>query len=89
LPIEPLMSLLQKIGEIAMPLVQKIMRTSQPELVEPQQWIDSDGFTHITPIASAQQPLAEPERWIAEIGRFLDGFRLAAQRDLLQNSNAA
>jgi uncharacterized protein (DUF362 family) len=89
LPIEQLMPLLQKIGEIAMPLVQKIMQTSQPAVTGPQHRVDSDGFTHITPVAPAQQTLAEPDRWLAEIGRFLEGFRLAAQRDLLQSSNAA
>jgi uncharacterized protein (DUF362 family) len=88
LPIEQVMPLLQRIGEIAMPLAQKFMGTSQSVAVEPNQWIDDDGFTHITPTASAHEPLAQAESWITEVGRFLDGYRLAAQRDLIDTSSA-
>jgi hypothetical protein len=93
LPLEQLMPLLEKIGEVAMPLVQKIMQTPNRAPTDPRRWIDTDGFTHIVPTASAQPNSTEPanatDRWIAEIARFVEGFRHAAQRDLLHASDIA
>ncbi len=89
LPVEQLMPLLQKIGEMAMPLVQNLVRTAQLSPAEPRRSIDADGFTHITPMVPEQQQATEPDYWIAEIGRFLDGFGLAAQRDLTYTNDAA
>ncbi len=84
LPLEELMPLLQKLGEIAMPLVQKIMQRSRGESAEPKQWVDTDGFTHVLPATS--EPSEEPDRWLSEISRFFEGFRQAARRDLIQSS---
>ena len=89
LPVEQLMPLLQKIGEMAMPLVQNLVRTAQLSPAEPRRSIDADGFTHITPMVPEQQQATEPDYWITEIGRFLDGFGLAAQRDLTYTNDAA
>lgn len=82
LPFEQLMPLLQKLGEAAMPLVQKIMQRARPDTSEPQQWVDADGFTHVSPTTSEQA--SDPERWLSELTRFFDGFRQAAKRDLIQ-----
>ena len=93
LPLEQLMPLIEKIGEVAMPLVQKIIQTPSAAPIDPSRWIDADGFTHIEPTAAAQPNSAEPttgtDHWIAEIARFIEGFRHAAQRDLLHASDLA
>lgn len=84
LPLEQLMPLLQKLGEAAMPLLQKIMQRDPPETTEPEQWVDADGFTHVLP-ATAEAATGS-DRWLGEISRFFEGFRQAAQRDLVQTS---
>ena len=84
LPLEELMPLLQKLGEVAMPLVQKVMQGSRAETAEPQHWVDTEGFTHVLP--AAPEPSAEPDRLLSEISRFFEGFREAARRDLIQAS---
>lgn len=93
LPLEQLMPLLEKFGEVAMPLVQRIMQRSNAATIDPHRWIDADGFTHILPTAATQPSSAEPttatDRWIAEIARFVEGFGRAAQRDLLVASDTA
>ena len=83
-PLEQLMPLLQKLGEAAMPLLQKIMQRDPPETTEPEQWVDADGFTHALP-ATAEAATGS-DRWLGEISRFFEGFRQAAQRDLVQTS---
>jgi hypothetical protein len=82
LPLEQLMPLLQKLGEAAMPLIQKIVQRAPQDATEPQQWVDADGFTHVLPTTS--EPAADPERWLTELSRFFAGFQQAAQRDLIQ-----
>jgi hypothetical protein len=93
LPLEQLMPLLEKIGEVAMPLVQKIMQTPGGAPNDPRRWIDVDGFTHNEPMAATQPSMAEPstatDLWVAEIARFVEGFRNAAERDLLHASDPA
>ena len=84
LPLEQLVPLLQKLGEAAMPLLQRIMQRSPPETTEPEQWVDADGFTHVLP-ATAEAAIGS-DRWLSEISRFFEGFRQAAQRDLIQQS---
>ncbi|HLJ06525.1 MAG TPA: hypothetical protein VKT26_09650, partial [Acetobacteraceae bacterium] len=84
LPLEQLVPLLQKLGEAAMPLLHRIMQRSPPETTEPEQWVDADGFTHVLP-ATAEAATGS-DRWLREISRFFEGFRQAAQRDLIQQS---
>ena len=79
LPAEQLMPLLQKIGEAAMPLLQRTLRGEGAQ-GKTNQWTDADGFTHGTP--ATERSAAEPDRWMAEVSRFIEGLRLAAQRDL-------
>ena len=84
LPLEQLMPLLRKLGEIAMPLVQKIMQRAPRDTTEPRHWVDADGFTHVLP--ATLEPATDTDRWLSEISRFFEGFRQAAQRDLIQTS---
>jgi hypothetical protein len=74
-------------------LVQKIMQTPGGAPNDPRRWIDVDGFTHIEPTAATQPSMAEAstatELWVAEIARFVEGFRHAAERDLLHASDTA
>jgi hypothetical protein len=57
------------------------MQPPSSATADANQWVDADGFTHIAPAANA--PEREPERWVGEIARFLDGLRQAAQRDVI------
>ncbi len=79
------MPLLQRVGEIALPLLQRLAGTrDQPGASEAYR-TDTDGFVHITPTQSiAWGTASDPEQWIAEISRFIDGFSQAVQRDLTQ-----
>jgi uncharacterized protein (DUF362 family) len=85
---EQLMPLLQRIGEIVMPLVQRMTERSGSATTDGRRRIDADGFVHITPASSSpltmETPALELDRWIAEIARFITGFRDAAQHDLTQ-----
>ncbi len=82
LPMEQLMPLLQRIGEIAMPLLQRLAgQAGQPP--SDNRLVDADGFVHITPgIANADESADVLDRWVAEITLFLKGLSQAAQRDL-------
>jgi uncharacterized protein (DUF362 family) len=87
--VEQLMPFLEQIGEILMPIMQRITGIARPIVAEGIQRADADGFVHITPASIAQSytdenPL-EIDRWAQEIGRFVDGLRIAAQRDLMQS----
>jgi hypothetical protein len=83
-PIEQIMPLLQRIGEIALPLLQRVAQPAAEALHD----TDADGFVHITPLA-ASTPAAGLDGWAEEIGKFIDGLRLAAQRDVTEPSQVA
>ena len=76
---EQLMPLLQKLGETAMPLLQRTLRGDTAQ-ADASQWTDADGFTHGTSVTETSA--TEPDRWMAELSRFVEGLRRAAQRDL-------
>ena len=72
LPLEQLMPLLQKLGEIAMPLVQKIMQRAPQDTAESHQWVDADGFTHLLP--ATLEPATNSDRWLSEISHSSKAF---------------
>ncbi len=78
-PVEQFMALLQQIGEVAMPLLRQLTGKHDGTMADADHRIDSDGFVHITP---AQPASPDPEQWIAEITRFIDGLGQAVRRDL-------
>jgi uncharacterized protein (DUF362 family) len=82
LPVEQLMPVLQKIGEIALPLLEQIVKPASPDAVGADGWVDGDGFTHVSPVAGAN--VDATKQWGAEVARFFEGFRRAAGRDLLR-----
>ena len=53
LPVEQLMPVLQKIGEIALPLLERIVRPASPDAVGADGWVDGDGFTHVSPVSGS------------------------------------
>lgn len=81
-PTEQLMPLLQRVGEVALPLMQRVLRMQAPGRDGANHWTDADGFTHIMP--TKDMPSAEMDHWMEEIGQFLKGFREAAVRDLVR-----
>jgi uncharacterized protein (DUF362 family) len=87
--VEQLMPLLQGIGDLVTPLVQRMTQAPEPNVIGGSGQVDADGFTHVVPAASPQpntgMTVPEPDRWIAEIARFIDGFRRAVQRDLTRS----
>ena len=78
-PVEQLMPLLQQIGEVAMPFLRQLTGKHGGTMSGADHRIDSDGFVHVTPAQSASP---DPEQWLAEITRFIDGLGQAVQRDL-------
>ena len=78
-PAEQLMPLLHRIGEIAVPLLQQLSGKHDPAAAGASHRIDADGFVHITPIPSVA---SDPQRWAAELARFIDGLGQAIRRDL-------
>jgi len=85
---ERLMPMLQRIGEIAMPLLQQLSGRHDQTVADHR--IDADGFIHITPAQSdASATAADPEQWAAEITRFIDGLGRAVRRDLIPASQVA
>jgi hypothetical protein len=76
---EQLMPLLQKLGEAAMPLLQRTLRGDTAQ-ADASQWTDADGFTHGTSVTETSA--TEPDRWMTELSRFVEGLQRAAQRDL-------
>jgi hypothetical protein len=82
LPVEQLMPVLQKIGEIALPLLERIVKPASPDAIGADGWVDGDGFTHVSPVS--EQSADATKQWGAEIARFIEGFRRAAGRDLLR-----
>jgi uncharacterized protein (DUF362 family) len=84
-PMEQIMPLLQRIGEIAIPLLQQLAGKRDPTGTSEARRTDTDGFVHITPPQSiALGTASNPEQWIAEFSSFIDGLSQAVQRDLTQ-----
>jgi hypothetical protein len=85
-PMEQLMPFLQKIGEIGMPMLQRLTRAAETIAAVDQQHMDEDGFVHVTPATPGDSTAPGSDRLIAEISQFIDGLRLALQRDLTERS---
>jgi hypothetical protein len=84
-PAEQLMPLLQRIAEMAMPLLQQAAGMSDVAVPGEDHRIDADGFVHIAPEQSAvSETPSDPEWWVSEIARFMDGLGVALRRDLMQ-----
>jgi hypothetical protein len=68
-PMEQLMPLVYRIGEIAMPLLQRLTKAAEPNMAGEERRTDADGFVHITPASAAERGAAtaipEPDRLIA------------------------
>ena len=88
---EQLMQLAGTIGEAVMPLLRRA--TQQPRAVgDAAREVDSDGFVHVRPGTPAEPATEESpglDRWIAELGRFIEGLQQAARRDLAQGNQVA
>jgi uncharacterized protein (DUF362 family) len=88
--VEQLMPLLHRIGEIITPLLQGMTQLPKPAVTEESRRVDADGFVHVAPVESAQSDVeattSELTHLVAEIARFVDDLRIAAQRDLTQRS---
>jgi uncharacterized protein (DUF362 family) len=84
-PMEQIMPLLQRIGEIAIPVLQQLAGKRDQAGASEAKRIDTDGFVHITPAQSiVSGTVSDPEQWIAEISRCIDGLSQAVQRELTQ-----
>jgi hypothetical protein len=82
---EQIMPLLQRIGEIAIPVLQQLAGKRDQAGASEAKRIDTDGFVHITPAQSiVSGTVSDPEQWIAEISHFIDGLSQAVQRELTQ-----
>jgi hypothetical protein len=79
---EQLMPLLQRISEVAMPLLRQLAGKHDQTVAGAGQ-TDADGFVHVTPaLSAAHETAADPARWVAEMTRFIDGLGEAVRRDL-------
>ena len=76
--VEQLMPLLQRIGEGAMPLLERLTGRHD-DMPGAGHHTDADGFVHVTPSESAATK--DAERWAAEMARFIDGLGHAMRRD--------
>ncbi len=89
---EHLMPLLQRIGELVIPLLPDMSARQELAETNDDRKFDADGFVHITPASSSPSIAATNvpgvERWVAEIARFIDGLRGAAQQDATQFGQA-
>jgi uncharacterized protein (DUF362 family) len=87
-PVEQLMPLLRRLGEIMQPMLHHMAQRSDPTVTKDNVQVDADGFVHVVPASSSSSTMTanipELDQWIAEIARFLAGFQNAAQRDLAQ-----
>jgi uncharacterized protein (DUF362 family) len=89
-PAEQLMPLLQRISEAAMPLLRQLAGRHDQAVADAGRKTDADGFVHVTPaLSDAHETAADPERWFAEITRFIDGLGQAVRRDLTLNRRVA
>jgi uncharacterized protein (DUF362 family) len=87
---ERLMPMLQRIGEIAMPLLQQLSGKHDQTVAGAEHRTDAEGFVHITPAdPDACRTAADPDRWAAEITRFIADLGQAVRRDLIPTSRAA
>jgi len=90
-PAEQLMQLLGRISEVVMPLLRRAIE--KPHAVrDAKHEIDSDGFVHIrpgTPAEPATEELPGIDRWMTELGRFVERLQQAAWRDLAQGNQGA
>ena len=70
---------------VKMPLLQRAAGMSDVAVAGEDHRIDADGFVHIAPEQSAvSETPSDPERWVSEIARFMDGLGVALRRDLMQ-----
>jgi uncharacterized protein (DUF362 family) len=84
-PAERLVPLLQRLGEVAMPLLQRVAGRPDRTGAGEDHRIDADGFVHIVPERYAtSEARSDPEQWVGEITRFMDGLGAAVRRDLMQ-----
>ena len=58
------------------------MTAGGPDAAGADGWVDDDGFTHVSPVSGPN--VDATKQWGAEIARFFEGFRRAAERDLLR-----
>ena len=84
--VEHLMPVIERIGDIVTPLFQRLMRSDDAVVTDELPQVDADGFVHVSPNPAkrAADTTMPADRWIDEIARFIEGFRMAAQRDLAQ-----
>lgn len=81
-PLEQLMPLLERIGEIAMPMLQRLTGKASQAASDNRQ-LDADGFVHVSPAQSANNQSPDNlDAWVAVITRFLEGFVRAVWRDI-------
>jgi hypothetical protein len=84
--VEQLMPVIERIGDIVTPLLQRLTRSNDALAADEPPQVDADGFVHVRP--DPAMPAADTtnptDRWIDEIARFIEGFRMAAQRDMAQ-----
>ncbi len=89
-PIEQIMPLVQRAGEIALPLLHQLAGKRDPAASAATHRIDADGFAHITPAESmASEMTSDAGQWLAELVRFISGFSDAVRRDLTQAATIA
>jgi uncharacterized protein (DUF362 family) len=81
---EQLMPWLQRLTEIAAPMLARLSQGQQ--LREPPNTTDPDGFVHVIPTAKGQ---GEPDPWSAELSQFIESLCRAFARDLTQPARAA
>jgi len=75
-PAEQLMPLLQRIGEAALPLLQRLQQRTTDS---PEHLADADGFVHVAP---EEIPTSDVDRWSAELTVFIAELGRAIARDL-------
>jgi len=89
-PMELLGPLLQKVGELAMPLLQQLMRKREPAMPYGQRQTDEDGFVHVVPAtADAAGDTGDRAMWLNEFDAFLRTLGDALKRDLACQSRVA
>jgi uncharacterized protein (DUF362 family) len=87
---ERLMPMLQRLGELAIPLLRRLPDRQDQTVTGADRRIDPDGFIHITPAQpDGFRTAAGPDQWAAEIIRFIDGLGQAVRRDLMPTSQTA
>ncbi|HET7879284.1 MAG TPA: hypothetical protein VFL55_00250, partial [Acetobacteraceae bacterium] len=77
-PMEQLMPMLQRVAEIATPLLQRFTNGGAA-MQQPAPQVDADGFVHVVPEAITNSEL---DRLGAELSRFAAEFGQAVARDM-------